>query len=163
MFSIVIYLSLPFVFLFHEIEEIAKRKRWVRVNVDRIGGMYPSMRPMLVHLRDMSNKSFCIIVAEELLFISLAVISAIYGGFMAPLFALTWGFSIHLLVHIVQALAARSYVPGLATSALLLPYAGIAVADMLQQFAWQQNLLYAVLGTMAIVLNSILMHNVFYK
>lgn len=163
MFSIVIYLSLPFVFLFHEIEEIAKRKRWARVNIDRIGGMYPSMRPMLVHLRDMSNKSFCIIVAEELLFISLAVISAIYGGFMAPLFALTWGFSIHLLVHIVQALAARSYVPGLATSVLLLPYAGIAVADMLQQFAWQQNLLYAVLGTMAIVLNSILMHKVFYK
>ena len=163
MFSIVIYFSLPFVFLFHEIEEIAKRKRWARVNVDRIGGMYPSMRPMLVHLRDMSNKSFCIIVAEELLFISLAVISVIYGVLMAPLFALTWGFSIHLLVHIVQALAARSYVPGLATSVLFLPYAEIAVADMLQQFAWQQNLLYAVLGTMAIVLNFILMHKVFYK
>lgn len=163
MFSIVLYLSLPFVFLFHEIEEIAKRKRWARVNIDRIGGMYPSMRPMLVHLRDMSNKSFCIIVAEELLFISLAVISVIYGVLMAPLFALTWAFSIHLMVHIAQTIAIKGYAPGLMTSILLLPYAGIAIADMLQQFAWQQNLLYAVLGTMAIVLNSILMHKVFYK
>ena len=163
MFSIVIYLSLPFVFLFHDIEEIAKRKRWAIKNADRIGGMYPNIHPMLVHLRDMSNRSFCIIVAEELLLISLAVISAIYGGFMAPLLALTWGFSLHLLVHIAQALATRGYIPGLATSVLLLPYAGLAVADMLQQFTWQQNLLYAASGVIVVILNLILMHRVFYK
>jgi hypothetical protein len=163
MFSILIYISLPFVFLFHDIEEIAKRQRWARINVDRIGGMYPNMRPMLVHLRDMSNRSFCIIVAEELLLISLAVICAIYGTFMAPLFALTWGFCIHLVVHIVQALAVKGYIPGLTTSVLLLPYVGIAVADMLQQFSWQQNLLYAVSGIIIVILNLILMHMIFNK
>ena len=163
MFSILIYISLPFVFIFHDIEEIAKRQRWARVNVDRIGGMYPNMRPMLVHLRDMSNRSFCIIVAEELLLISLAVICAIYGTFMAPLFALTWGFCIHLVVHIVQALAVKGYIPGLTTSVLLLPYVGIAVADMLQQFSWQQNLLYAVSGIFIVILNLILMHTIFNK
>ena len=89
MFSIMIYLSLPLAFLFHDIEEIAKRKRWARGNVDRIGGMFPNVRPMLVHLRDMSHRRFCIIVAEELLLISIAVLCAIYGPFMAPLFALT--------------------------------------------------------------------------
>lgn len=163
MFSILIYISLPFVFLFHDIEEIAKRQRWARVNVDRIGGMYPNMRPTLVHLRDMSNRSFCIIVAEELLLISLAAICAIYGTFMAPLFALTWGFCIHLVVHIVQALAVKGYIPGLTTSVLLLPYVGIAVADMLQQFSWQQNLLYAVSGIIIVILNLILMHMIFNK
>ena len=163
MFSILIYISLPFVFIFHDIEEIAKRQRWARVNVDRIGGMYPNMRPMLVHLRDMSNRSFCIIVAEELLLISLAAICAIYGTFMAPLFALTWGFCIHLVVHIVQALAVKGYIPGLTTSVLLLPYVGIAVADMLQQFSWQQNLLYAVSGIIIVILNLILMHMIFNK
>lgn len=163
MFSILIYISLPFVFLFHDIEEIAKRQRWARINVDRIGGMYPNMRPMLVHLRDMSDRSFCIIVAEELLLISLAVICAIYGTFMAPLFALTWGFCIHLVVHIVQALAVKGYIPGLTTSVLLLPYVGIAVADMLQQFSWQQNLLYAVSGIIIVILNLILMHMIFNK
>ena len=115
MFSILIYLSLPFAFLFHDIEEIAKRKRWARIHADRIGGMYPNMRPMLVHLRDMSNRSFCIIVVEELLLIILAVICAIYGSFMVPLLALTWGFCIHLVVHIIQALAVKGYVPGLTT------------------------------------------------
>lgn len=163
MFSILIYISLPFVFIFHDIEEIAKRQRWARVNVDRIGGMYPNMRPMLVHLRDMSNRSFCIIVAEELLLISLAATGAIYGTFMAPLFALTWGFCIHLVVHIVQALAIKGYIPGLTTSVLLLPYVGIAVADMLQQFSWQQNLLYAVSGIIIVILNLILMHMIFNK
>lgn len=163
MFSILIYISLPFVYIFHEIEEIAKRKRWARINVDRISGMYPYMRPMLVHLRDMSNRSFCIIVAEELLLISLAAICAIYGVFMAPLFALTWGFCIHLVAHIVQALAVKGYIPGLITSVLLLPYVGIAVADMLQQFSWQQNLLYAVSGIFIVILNLILMHTIFNK
>lgn len=163
MFSILIYISLPFVFLIHEIEKIAKRKRWARLNVDRIGGIYPSMRPMLVHIRDMSNRSFCIIVAEELLFISLAVICAIYGTSMVPLFALTWGFCIHLLVRIVQAFSIRGYIPGLITSVAILPYAGLAVADMLQQFSWQQNLLYAVSGSIIVTINFIIMHIIFNK
>lgn len=163
MFSILIYLSLPFAFLFHDIEEIAKRKRRARIHADRIGGMYPNMRPMLVHLRDMSNRSFCIIVVEELLLIILAVICAIYGSFMVPLLALTWGFCIHLVVHIIQALAVKGYVPGLTTSVLLLPYAGIAVADMLQQFSWQQNLLYAVSGIAIVGFNLILMHTMLNK
>lgn len=163
MFSIMIYLSLPLAFLFHDIEEIAKRKRWARVNVDRIGGMFPNVRPMLVHLRDMSHRRFCIIVAEELLLISIAVLCAIYGPFMAPLFALTWGFCIHFLVHVVQAMAIRGYVPGLATTILLMPYLGIAVTDMLQQFSWQQNLLYAVLGTIVIIINLLMMHVIVRK
>jgi len=163
MFSILIYLSLPFVFLFHDIEEIAKRKRWARLNVDRIGGMYPNMRPMLIHLRDMSNRSFCTIVAEELLLISLAVICAIYGPSQVPLFALTWGFCIHLMVHVVQALAIKGYIPGLMTTILLLPYVGIAVTDMLQQFTWQQNLVNAVSGMIVVTLNLFLMHMIFNK
>lgn len=163
MFSILIYISLPFIFLLHKTEEIAKRRRWARLNIDRIGGMYPNMRPMLVHIRDMSNGSFCIIVAEELLLISLAVVCAIYGTFMAPLFALTWGFCIRLLVHIVQAFATKGYIPGLITSVVLLPYAGFAVADMLQQFSWQQNLLYAVSGSIMITINLIIMHIILNK
>lgn len=163
MFSIMIYLSLPLAFLFHDIEEIAKRKRWARVNVDRIGGMFPNVRPMLVHLRDMSHRRFCIIVAEELLLISMAVLCAIYGPSMAPLFALTWGFCIHLLVHVVQAMAIRGYVPGLTTTILLMPYLGIVVTDMLQQFRWHQNLLYAVLGTIAIIINLFMMHLIVRK
>ena len=163
MFTILIYLSLPLVFLFHEIEEVAKRQRWAKLNVDCIGGMHHGVRPMLVHMRDMSNRSFCIIVAEELLLISLAVISAIYGPSMVPLFALTWGFCIHLMAHVVQALAVRGYIPGLATSLLLLPYAGAAVTDMLQQLAWQQNLAYAAFGTLAIYINFIIMHMIFNK
>ena len=163
MFSIMIYLSLPLAFLFHDIEEIAKRKRWARVHVDRIGGMFPNVRPMLVHLRDMSHRRFCIIVAEELLLISMAVLCAIYGPSMAPLFALTWGFCIHLLVHVVQAMAIRGYVSGLTTTILLMPYLGIVVTDMLQQFRWQQNLLYAVLGTIAIIINLFMMHLIVRK
>ena len=163
MFSILIYLSLPFAFLFHDIEEIAKRQRWARLNADRIGRMYPNMCTMLVNLRDMSNRSFCIIVAEELLLISLAVICAIYGPSQVPLFALTWGFCIHLVVHAVQALAVKGYIPGLLTTVLLLPYAGIAVADMLQQFTWQQNLLYAASGVVVVAVNLFVMHTIFNK
>lgn len=163
MFSILIYLSLPFVFLFHAIEETAKRQRWARINVDRIGGKHPDLRPMLVHLRDMSNRSFCIIVAEELLLISFAVISAIYGPTQVPLFALTWGFCLHLLVCIGQALAMKGYIPGLTTSVILLPYGVVAVSDMIQQFSLQQNLLYAVSGIAIVYLNKKLMHMIFNK
>ena len=163
MFSILIYLSLPFVFLFHAIEEIAKRQRWAKLKVDSIGCKYHYLRPMLVHLRDMSNRSFCIIVAEELLLISLAAVSAIYGVNLAPLFALTWGFCIHLWVQIVLALAFKGYIPGLITSVLLLPYAGVAVSDMIQQLSWQQNLLYAVSGIIIVYFNQKLMHMIFNK
>lgn len=163
MFSILIYISLPFVFLIHSIEEIAKRQRWARINADRIGGIYPDMRPVLVHLRDLSNRSLCIIIAEELLLVSIAAVCAIYGPSMTPLFALTWGFCMHLLMHAAMAFATKGYVPGLATTVLLLPYAGIAVADMLQQFPWQDNLLYAVSGAIAVTVNTIVMHTIFSR
>ena len=79
------------------------------------------------------------------------------------MFALTWGFCIHLVVHAVQALAVKGYIPGLLTTVLLLPYAGIAVADMLQQFTWQQNLLYAASGVVAVAVNLFVMHTIFNK
>lgn len=163
MFSILIYISLPFVFLFHAIEETVRRQRWARINVDRIGGRHPGLRPMLIYWRNMSNRSFCIIVAEELLLISLAVISAIYGPTQVPLFALIWGFCLHLLVRIGQALAIKGYIPGLITSVILLPYGVVAVSDMIQQFSWQQNLLYAVSGTIIVILNKKLMHMIFKR
>jgi hypothetical protein len=91
------------------------------------------------------------------------MLAIVYGPTMVPLFALTWGLCIHLLGHIMQAIVTRGYIPGLVTSVLLLPYVGIAIADMLQQFSWQQNLFYAISGIMIVALNLVLMHLIFNK
>lgn len=160
MFSVLIYLSLPIVFLLHDVEETLLRRWWAERNTDSISSRFPFARPMLEHLRNMSTNSFCIIVAEELLLIILAAVCAIYGTTKVPLCALTWGFCIHLVVHIGQAVAVRSYVPGLITSLLLIPYIILAIADLLQQYYWHENLLMASLGTMIVIVNLLVMHRI---
>lgn len=108
----------------------------------------------------MSTRSFCIIVAEELLLILLAVVCAIYGPTKAPLCALTWGFCIHLVVHIGQAVTVKSYVPGLITSLLLTPYIILAITDLLQQYSWQENLLLVSAGMLIVFANLFALHRI---
>lgn len=68
-------------------------------------------------------------------------------------------FSFHLLVHIGVALVLRSYVPGLATSVLLLPFAAYGVWSIwLVMSAWEM-VLWAVSGIVFMWFNLYVAHH----
>ena len=123
----ILYLVLPFPLLFvlHEVEEVAVQHRWMSAHSTSLVLRFPKMRPMIEHLSHLSTKAFAIAALEELAVLLSVTCYVLAGGAYALQLwsALFIAFAVHLTVHVGQAVAVKSYVPGLATSLLLLPYA----------------------------------------
>ncbi|MGN1232195.1 MAG: HXXEE domain-containing protein [Candidatus Cryptobacteroides sp.] len=116
---------------------------------------FPKMAPALERLAVLGTKGFAIAAAEELLVLLLVTA---YVLAQCPYAREIWAaiflaFSIHLLVHLVQAIVIRGYVPGLVTSILLLPYAGYGIYSIYLVMNWLQILLLGLAGILFMILN----------
>ena len=160
MFSTLLYLSLPLVFLLHEVEKSISRRKWAAKKYDRIVAKFPSTKEIMDIFRNMSDRNLMIIVIEETIVLCIAVILAIYGGlnmntpYAYPLIALTWGFGIHLIFHLLQSAFLTIYTPGMFTSVVLMPYFFLTAADMSVQFSLTENLIFAFVGCFILSINS---------
>lgn len=162
MFTVLLYILLPLVFLIHDLEEIVMRKYCMPYIVRLVSDKLPRIAPIIRHLQNISTKNFIIIVIEEFLLIIVALVVFLYD-IPYPLLALFWGFSIHLLVHIAQAIAIRRYVPGLITSLLFLPYCTLGIVHLIQRYSIEMNMLLAVVGLAVVVVNLLIMHRIMRK
>lgn len=90
----------------HDLEEIMMRKRSMPEIERLVSSKFPRIAPIIRHLQNISTRSFIIIIIEEFFLISVILAIFLYG-IHYPLLALFWGFSIHLLVHIVQSIVIR--------------------------------------------------------
>lgn len=160
MFTPLLFMLLPLAFLIHDAEEVAMRRSWMDRHADKVMLCFPWTKPMLKHLKAQSSRGFCFVVAEELLLIALSVVCMIYISPL-PIAALMWGFILHLFMHIAQAILLRSYVPGLTTSIILLPYAVLSARVLTLEFSAFTNLLLAVIGIFIVALNLVVMHRIF--
>ena len=118
-------LPLPLFFILHDAEEVAVQHRWMKAHSTSLVARFPRMRMMIDRLLCLSTKAFAIAAFEELVVLLLATCYVLVGGACAMQLwsALFMAFSLHLLVHLAQAVMVRGYVPGVVTSVLLLPYA----------------------------------------
>ena len=67
-------------------------------------------------------------------------------------------FAAHLLVHIIQAMVVRGYVPGVATSVLLLPYMAMGVWSYALVLTIGQLFLCLLVGLVVVGVNLMLAH-----
>lgn len=157
MFGILIYIILPVVFLLHDAEELISRKKWEEKNSRKVVTLFPKVASLLSHLREMGSFRLTLIVLEQLLLIVFAVVLGIY---VDPLLmvAVFWGFILHLLVHLAESILCKMYVPGLATSILLIPYGALGIYDLSCQYSFLENLSLAVLGFTLVILNLLFVH-----
>lgn len=112
---------LPTMFLLHDAEEAWLLPAWLRRNRDRLAQRFPRLaRRLLPHLAAITPAQFRFMAAEELALLLAATCLASFGGYRYPWLALFLAFGLHLIVHLVQAAAARMYVPAAATALLCL-------------------------------------------
>ena len=122
----ILFLVLPFplAFIIHEAEEIAVQRRWMSTHRDTLEKKFPRLKPLTGHLAKLGTKAFAAAAAEEMLIV-LAVTALVliqYEFCMQIWSAIFIAFSLHHIVHILQAVAVRGYVPGLVSTVVLLPY-----------------------------------------
>lgn len=116
-------LAFPLVFMFHDFEEIIFFKTWLAINKCELAHKFPNIsKKFIPHLESISTSSFALAVAEEFILISILSLWAVCNERYELWFGVFVGFSIHILIHIIQWLIYRKYIPCIVTSFLVLPY-----------------------------------------
>ena len=115
---------LPVIFMFHDMEEIIGLADWIRKNYSRIVERFPAAERILSKYKEITTAGMAVAVYEELLV--LLFICILTDLTYIPLVPGIWfggllGFTLHLFIHIAQAMLIRSYIPALITSILSIP------------------------------------------
>ena len=157
---LILVLPLPLAFLLHDAEEVAVQHRWMENHSGALRQRFPRLRQLLDRLQRLNTKAFALAALEEFIVLLCATACVLADvPFALELWAaLCLAFSLHVLLHLGQALAVRGYVPGLVTSILLSPFAAYGffcislVMSPLKMFAL------AVAGAAFVALNLLFAH-----
>lgn len=157
-----LYVVLPFpiVFLLHEMEEIVVAPKWIKAKREVLAERFPMASGVFDRLAQLGRRGFIYAVLEELAVVLFATLYVLAGG-QAGLYvwaAVVLAFSIHTVVHLMQAVVVRNYIPGLATAILSLGYSAYAVESICQALSGLEFTLCATLGTVFMVINLLLAH-----
>ena len=158
----ILFLVLPFplAFIIHEAEEIAVQKRWMSTHRDTLDKKFPKLRPLTAHLAKLGTKAFAAAAAEELLIV-LAVTALVliqYEFCMQIWSAIFIAFSLHHILHILQAVAVRGYVPGLVSTVVLLPYSAYGLYSIYLAMSLWEMLAWGTAGLVFMALNLMFAH-----
>ena len=147
----------PILFVFHDFEEIVGVRLWLERNGDMLRDRYPLIYK---YFRHFSTDGFALAVYEEFLVITGMTIAALcaessfmwyvwFGGFAALTF--------HYVVHIVQAVILRRYIPAVVTSVICLPISIYIIYDILNgtMSGYTQFALGTVVGALMLAVNMI--------
>ena len=160
MITNVLYVLFIIAFIVHDGEEIAMEHKWVMSHGDAVCARFPMLRQLFNHLRRLSTKAFTIAVLEELAVLVAITVYALVGGpYGIELWSVAFmAFSIHLVVHVGQAIVVRGYVPGLVSSILLQPLSYFVMKSLCNIFTPSQLLSYGAIGMVIMVANLAFAH-----
>ena len=122
----------PIIFMLHEMEEIIGFKIWLDKNIDIV----KRYNKISMIYQNYSNEGFSVAVLEEyllcILVTGVSIFLKIYiiwvGAFIA--------FSGHLLVHIIQSIIIKRYVPAIVSSIILLPISIFIINEVIHTFRY---------------------------
>ena len=146
-------LTFPLLFIFHDSEESIGMKRVVNRNADMLQARFPFLYK---RFSNFTTEGFALAVMEEFIVFTAIALLAIY--FDNSLFWNIWfggffGLTAHYVVHIIQALVIRRYIPALITSIICLP---ISVLILHNSYALIDiNLWHILIGLAIVALNMI--------
>ena len=157
---LILVLPLPLAFLLHDAEEVAVQHRWMENHSGALRERFPRLRPLLDRLQRLNTKAFALAALEEFIVLLCATACVLADvPFALELWAaLFLAFSLHLLLHLGQAVAVRGYVPGLVTSILLSPFAAYGVFCISRVMSPLKMFALAVAGAAFVALNLLFAH-----
>lgn len=118
--------------MFHEFEEMLFLQPWFRKHKPWLQSRFPGLIRRLAPIATRTSRAFTTAVCEEFLLLSLVSWIFFLTGWYALWFGLLTAFTLHLIVHLAQAVMLRKYIPALITAVILLPVCGYAWLFILQ-------------------------------
>jgi hypothetical protein len=149
--------------MIHEFEEIIFLPDWLRKNKNLLAGRFPKLSKYILHkIGNISTSAFALAVFEEYIIVLLITISAIYFDFHNLWTGMFMAFFVHLIIHVVQWLIVRKYVPFIVTTVLCLPYCMYVSKTLLAMKGMDCKIMvfWTVIGVVVMTLNLILVHKI---
>lgn len=153
---------LPLLFIFHDMEEIIGFIPWYQKNKKMLDQKYPKISSVY---KGTSTEGFAFAVFEILILcIGICVISIFtkwYGLWLGSLI----GCTLHFVIHIIQALIIKKYIPALLTSIISLPVGCIVIYNSLKitNYPICSVVTYSIIGMIIILLNLKFAHIIMKK
>jgi hypothetical protein len=156
-----VYTLLPIIFMFHEFEEIIFLKIWLKLDKDYLYKKFPKIGSRIyLQYSKFTTSGFTLAIAEEFIIISfLTYLSLILQNYYIW-FTVFMGFSIHIVIHIIQWLLYRKYIPIIITSVLVLPYCIFGFFKFINDGPIKMGLIiiFSIIGIIGVLLNLKLIH-----
>ncbi len=156
----------PIVFMIHEFEEIIFMHWWVKKNKEHILNKYPKLGKQVLGQFDViSTEAFSLIVAEEFLIVSFIVVFSAFTNNYDLYVGLILAFSIHLLTHLIQFIALRSYTPAIITTLLTGIFCAYAFVKIINSelLSFNRTLIFTIVLTVVVFLNLKIMYSLVKK
>lgn len=145
----ILMMMFPVVFMFHDFEELCFLESWIRKNAGYLRNKF--LGKNWLRLEGYSTSALGITILLMFLFVSatsfLSVIFNLYVLFAAAMIV----FTVHNLVHIIQPILLRRYIPAMGSSIITLPYSLYLLyyMDRLHLVSWQDTFMFSLLfGTL---------------
>lgn len=115
---------LPLVFMLHDFEEIIFLEWWVNKNKLELLRKYPRIANVY---NEISTAAFALGVSEEFIILILITLGSIIFNWYYLWFGVLVGFFIHLVVHIIQWIVFKKYIPAISTTVPAMIYSIYAI------------------------------------
>ena len=129
-----ILLLFPIIFMIHEFEEIIMIEKWMNKNRSDFDRRFPRIAQRMNKFMDVLTNNiiywYCILTA----------------------------FSIHLIIHFLQFVIWKKYIPAIITTILCIPYCIFAIEKASYILTFKELFIYAVVGIIIGAVNLLVMH-----
>ncbi|MGM9845563.1 MAG: HXXEE domain-containing protein [Muribaculaceae bacterium] len=151
---------LPLTFCVHDAEEALMLQKWLRTHAKTAKQRYAVAARVIKQLSKLSTKAFIIAAVEELAILIIATAYYIAEGPYADYIwiALALAFTLHIVVHLFQAIILRGYVPGVITGVALLPYSLYLWRHILNGYSAAEITLLGISGIAFMAINLVMAH-----
>ena len=157
----------PILFMFHDFEEIIFMRAWINKNKSDLCERFPVLsKKLLPHFDNITTSSFALGVAEEFILISVITIVTYMTHWYDLWIGTFIAFTLHLLIHCVQVIIVRKYLPVIVTSVICLPICIYIIIQVIQITTINSIILYSILSFIMMIINIGVIHkfmNIFGK
>lgn len=145
--------------MFHDFEEIIFMRAWISKNKSYLCVRFPVLsKRLLPHFENITTSSFALGVAEEFILISVITIVAYMTHWYVLWIGTFIAFTLHLIIHCVQVIIVRRYIPVIVTSVICLPICIYIIIQVIQITTLKSIILSSILCFIIMIINIGIIH-----
>lgn len=133
-------------------------KSWIVRNSAVLYRRFPKLSFAARFVESVTTRSIAIIAVEEFLIVLACTLFCMYSDTIAAWYCCLAAFGIHLVIHLLQFLVWRNYIPAIITTLLCLPYCVYAINSVSELLTFKEFVVYTAVGVIAGSINLFVMH-----